>query len=359
MTKKSASLFDLLQSLISAYGPCGQEGEVRTLCEKLLKPFMDDLWIDAAGNLIGKMNGTNKSAPAIRLMTHMDEISMIVKRINEDGSLRVNPLGGSYPASFGQGPLDIIGDHKTVSGILSFGSMHTTKESSNTNKIMPKEFRGEGCAPFWDTVHVTTRKSLEELKKAGVHPGTRIVMERSRRTLYPFQDCIAGYFLDNRAAIAIAIETVRKIRQQKQELKQDVYIVITCSEEIGAHGACYASRTLPGDISIAVDVGPAAKEYQTILSPDPIIVYQDSVSLYDKTISDHLVALGKKLKFNPQHAVFETYASDASIAHSRGQCAKAALLCFPVENTHGYEITHKDSLGRCIDLLCAYLLNPS
>ena len=230
MTKKSASLFDLLQSLISAYGPCGQEGEVRTLCEKLLKPFMDDLWIDAAGNLIGKMNGTNKSAPAIRLMTHMDEISMIVKRINEDGSLRVNPLGGSYPASFGQGPLDIIGDHKTVSGILSFGSMHTTKESSNTNKIMPKEFRGEGCAPFWDTVHVTTRKSLEELKKAGVHPGTRIVMERSRRTLYPFQDCIAGYFLDNRAAIAIAIETVRKIRQQKQELKQDVYIVITCSE---------------------------------------------------------------------------------------------------------------------------------
>ena len=256
---------------------------------------MDDLWVDAAGNLIGKMNGPNKSAPAIRLMTHMDEISMIVKKINEDGSLRVNPLGGSYLASFGQSPLDILGDHKTVSGILSFGSIHTTKESSNTNKIMPKKFRGEECAPFWDTVHVTTRKTIEELKKAGVHPGTRVVMERARRTLYPFQDCIAGYFLDNRAAIAI-------------------------------------------------DVGPAAKEYQTVLSPDPIIVYQDSVSLYDKRISDHLVALGKKLKFNPQHAVFETYASDASIAHSRGQCAKAALICFPVENTHGYEITHKESL---------------
>ncbi|MGL5263606.1 MAG: hypothetical protein ACRDAI_03385 [Candidatus Rhabdochlamydia sp.] len=52
-----------------------------------------------------------------------------------------------------------------------------------------------------------------------------------------------------------------------------------------------------------------------------------------------------------------SYGSDASLAYSRGQSAKAGLLCFPVENTHGYEITHKDSLNQCSDLLEAYLCN--
>ena len=355
MKKKETSLFELLQSLVNAYGPSGQEDEVRALCEKELQLLVDEMWIDAAGNLVGRIVGKDKSLPALRLMAHMDEISMIVKKINEDGSLRVNPLGGSYPGSFGQGAVDILGDHEHFSGILSFGSMHTTKESTHTNKIMPKEFRGEGASPFWDNVHITTRKTLKELTKAGVYPGTRVVIARSRRTLLQFQDCMAGYFLDNRAAIAIVIETLRKIKRQKQSLQNDLYVVFTCSEEIGAHGACYASRTLPGDISIAIDVGPVAQEYQTILDANPIIVYRDTAACYDKSLSDHLVSLGKKLNFNPQRAVFETYGSDASISHSTGQCAKAALICFPVENTHGYEITHQDSLNRCIELLYAYL----
>lgn len=349
--------FSLLQSLVQAYGPCGEENEVRTLCEKELRSLTDEIWTDAAGNLIGKIKGKGKSSPAIRIMTHMDEISMIVKRINEDGSLRVNPLGGAYPGSFGQGLVDILGDNEAFTGVLSFGSMHTTPESTLTNKIMPKEFKGEGAAPFWNHVHVTTRKTAKELAQAGVHPGTRVVIARSRRNLEQFQDCIAGYFLDNRAAIAIGIEALKKLR--KGTVESDIYIVITCSEEIGAHGACYAARNLPGDVSIAIDVGPVAQEYQTVLSPDPIVVYQDGVSVYDKGISDHLISLGKKLKFNPQYAVFETYGSDASIAQSLGQSAKAALLCLPVENTHGYEIAHKEGLNRCIDLLHAYLSQPN
>lgn len=351
--------FQLLQSLLSAFGPSGQEDEVRELCKKEIRPLVDELWVDSAGNLIGKVNGKNKSYPAVRLMVHMDEIAMIVKRINDDGSLRVNALGGSYPASFGQGAVDILGDNEYFSGVLSFGSMHTTKESASTNKIMPKEFKGEGRAPFWDSVHITTRKSPKELEDAGVHPGTRVVISKSRRILHHFQDCIAGYFLDNRAAINIAIETLKYAKAEKKSFEGDVYFVATTSEEIGAFGASYASRTLPGDISIAIDVGPVSSEYQTELNSSPIVVYQDAAATYDKTTSDNLIKLGKKLNLNPKCAVFETYASDASISQKNGQCAKAALICLPVENTHGYEIAHKDSIKNCANLLFSYLLEPS
>jgi putative aminopeptidase FrvX len=235
--------------------------------------------------------------------------------------------------------------------------MHVTKETPNFHKMMPEELGGLGKAPVWDNVDVVTRKTPDELKKIGVHPGTRVVIALSRRKIHTFQDCISGYFLDNRAAITIALKAFEKVKMSNKKPKRDIYFVATSSEEIGAHGASYAARILPGAITLAVDVGPVAKEYQTVLSADPIVVYQDSVTVYDKKISDRLVKLGESLGFKPQYATFGTYASDASLAKSRGQSAKCALLCFPVENTHGYEITHKDSLDRCVELLSVYLLD--
>jgi putative aminopeptidase FrvX len=353
---KSEENIKLLQALVSARGPSGEEDEVRTLCHKQLKSLVDDTWIDPAGNVIGKISGSEKNLEAIRVMVHMDELSLIVKRINEDGSLRVNPLGGIFPFTFGQGPVDILGDNELSSGVLSFGCMHTSKESPTINKMVPEENRGQGKTPVWADVTVVTRKTPSELKDAGVHPGTRVVIAQSRRQLHLFEDCVAGYFLDNRAAIFIALTALKKMHSSKRKPKRDIYFVATCSEEIGAHGASYAARTLPGEITLAVDVGPVAKEYQTVLSPSPIVVYQDSVALYDKEISDRLMFLGKTLGLEPQCAIWEGYGSDASLAYSRGQTAKAALLCFPVENTHGYEITHQKSLEQCATLLEAYLL---
>lgn len=348
---------DLLQALMSARGPCGQEEEVRVLCERELEGFVDEMWVDPAGNLIGRVAGSERSADSIRVMVHMDELSLIVKRINEDGSLRVSPLGGIFPFAFGQGPVEVMGDRTLFSGVLSFGSLHISKDSTNVHKMIPEEYRGQGKTPGWDDVVVTTRKTLAELEEAGVHPGTRVVISQARRQLHRFQDCISGYFLDNRASIFVALQAFKHIKSGGQKPKKDLYFVATCTEEVGAHGASYAARTLPGEISLAVDVGPVAKEYQTVLSADPIVVYQDSIGLYDKTICDRLVTLGLGLNFKPQCATFAGYGSDASLAYSRGQSAKAALLCFPVENTHGYEVTHQDSLERCAALLKAYLLD--
>ena len=240
----------LLQQLVSAWGPSGQEDEIRSVCQELFKKVADEVWIDPAGNLIGKLSGESSAVPPVRIMVHMDELSMIVKRINEDGSLRVNPLGGIFPSAFGQGAVDVLGDSETFSGILSFGSMHVTRETASTHKMIPEENRGLGKSPSWEDVFVVTRKSPQELKKAGVHPGTRVVVSKSRRQLTLFQDCVAGYFLDNRAAIAIALTAFSSLGKKRP--KGDVYVVATCAEEIGAYwrflcGAYLAGRDYTGD----------------------------------------------------------------------------------------------------------------
>jgi putative aminopeptidase FrvX len=118
----------LLQELLWTYGPCGQEDAVREVCHRELRPVTDETWVDAAGNLVGLIRG-HADSPATRVLAHMDELSMLVKRVEPDGTLHLSPLGTMYPANFGLGPVAILGDRETVCGVLPLGSEHTTKES--------------------------------------------------------------------------------------------------------------------------------------------------------------------------------------------------------------------------------------
>src|SRR6202789_2090342 len=120
----------LLQELLWTYGPCGQEEAVRAVCARELQPFVDDMWTDDAGNLIGFIGVTDASGDhaavhahrdrsastagpgaGTRVMAHMDELAMLVKRVEPDGTLHMTQLGVMYPGNFGLGPVALLGDH--------------------------------------------------------------------------------------------------------------------------------------------------------------------------------------------------------------------------------------------------------
>ena len=55
---------DLLQELLWTYGPVGQEDAVRVVCARELQPFVDDMWTDDAGNLIGYIAASETAGDA-------------------------------------------------------------------------------------------------------------------------------------------------------------------------------------------------------------------------------------------------------------------------------------------------------
>lgn len=121
---------ELLGELLLTYGPCGQEDAVREICRRELEPFVDDLWVDGAGNVVGSRRGSGSidgaaPHPTIRVTAHMDELSMLVKRVSDSGELAISPLGTMYPSNFGLVPVAILGDQETVIGVLTVGSEHT------------------------------------------------------------------------------------------------------------------------------------------------------------------------------------------------------------------------------------------
>ncbi|OBJ52361.1 M42 family metallopeptidase [Mycobacterium sp. 1423905.2] len=345
----------LLQELLWAYGPCGQEHAVREVCRRELEPVVDDSWVDEAGNLVGLVRGAREQAPATRIMAHMDELSMLVKRVEPDGTLHLTQLGTMYPGNFGLGPVAILGTQETLTGVLALGSEHTTKESQRIWETKPD--KGDKSLD-WMHVYVFTGRTREELAAAGVRPGTRVCVDRSKRTLVEFGDYLGCYFMDDRAPVTALLQAARCLRERGDRPASDVYLVFTTNEEVGGVGGSYASRTLPGDITLALEVGPTEAEYATSCAGGPIVAYGDAECVYDKDLADRLMDIAAALDLSPQAAVLGAFESDASHAKASGLSPRAALLCVPTLSTHGYEVITRQAIPAMTDILVEFMLKP-
>ena len=357
---------DLLQELVGTYGPPGQEDAVRAVCARELEPVVDDMWTDDAGNLIGyiaadpaaadagahnhRRRTTSEPGTATRVMAHMDEISMIVKRVELDGTLHLTQLGVMYPGNFGLGPVAVLGDNETLTAVLTLGSEHTTIESPRIWETKPDQ--GDKALD-WQHVYVFTGRSAAELADAGVHAGTRVCVERSKRDLVEMGDYVGAYFLDDRAAMTALLRAARLLHERGQRPADDVYVVFTTNEEIGGVGGTYASAHLPGDLTLALEVGPTEREYNTSVTGGPIIGYSDALCVYDKEVADRLLKIATDLELSPQPAALGAFESDASHAKAYGLTARAGLLCLPTLSTHGYEVIAR----RALDDMAAIIVD--
>ena len=86
----------MLQDLLLTYGPSGREDAIAACIERYAAPYADDIRRDALGNLI--VHRAGKSGKRVMLSAHMDQIGMVVVDIDENGFLRIAPVGGVSPA---------------------------------------------------------------------------------------------------------------------------------------------------------------------------------------------------------------------------------------------------------------------
>ena len=349
MTIDAQRLYGLVEQLLAAHAPSGAEAEMDALVNELAAPIGDAVWQDAADNIIIHIKGQCHDQP-VAALAHKDEIALIVKRVEADGKIRVRPLGGLHPWALGESPVEIMARDGLCPGVLSIGAKHVSEES-------PAGPLKNGQPLKWEQMWVETRLSAEELAQRGIRAGTRVAIARKHKMLWRLQDCVCGYNLDCRAGLAAMLEVGRHLRENRPA--QDVYLIASASEEIGGIGATYALAHLPIDTAIAVDIAPAAAEYGTVNSGDPIIGVRDGSGLYDGRIIDRFEELAAASGFGIQTAVLTSYSSDSTLAKAAGTVGRAALIGYPGDNTHGYEICAWDGIVNTARLLLAYLENPA
>ena len=295
----------LLQELLWTYGPCGQEDAVRTVCARELQPLVDDMWTDDAGNLIGYIGADDDASTsesrdhrhrtssiaggsATRVMAHMDELSMLVKRVEPDGTLHMTQLGVMYPGNFGLGPVALLGDHQTLTAVLTLGSEHTTQESPRIWETKPDQ--GDRALD-WQHVYVFTGRTPEDLAAAGRarrHSGVRRPQQaRSRRVRRLRRRLLPGRSRRGDRAAAGGAPAARAMGNDPPGTR------ISSSpptRRSAGSAAPMPARTLPGTLTIALDVGPTEREYATTVTGGPIVGYSDALCVYDKDVADRLMA---------------------------------------------------------------------
>ncbi len=351
MTVDRQRLLKHLEPLLLAHAPSGSESEV----DKLVREFIPadvahKTWQDGADSIIYHFVGTDPQAPATAVTAHKDEISMIIKRVEDDGRLRVQPIGGLHPWAVGEAPVEILAA-ETIPGVLSIGSKHVSHESA-------AGLVKEGKPLTWDRMWIETGLSASALADRGVRTGRKVVLARHFKQPWWIGDkeLLCGYNIDCRGGLAILIEAALGFAAQPPA--GDVYLVASAEEEIGALGAVWSVGQLPVETVIAIDVVPVAKEYGVSNSADPALPCKDRAAMYHAGMVDHMEDLAKGLGFGIQTAILTSYASDATLAKSAGSAARACLIGYPGDNTHGYEVCNVEGLVNSARLLQAYLADP-
>ncbi len=337
-------LFATLSELVELHSPSGVEQAVDAyLLERL--GGLGEPAVDAAGNISLRISGRDPSR-LVAVAAHKDEIGAIVKRMGEHGRLATSKVGGSFPWVWGEGPVDVLGDHALVPGVLSFGARHVSDESSHKDQIEK--------AVRWRDAWVETKLSEDALSAAGVRPGSRVVPSAHRKTavrLGAEGEYVASYAIDDKGSVAGLVDLASRLADPRC----DVELVFTAREEIGCHGASHYARRTTAEALVAFEVTPVADEYKIEAGPDPVLIAADSSGpLHDglgRELADAAVACGLTMR----HAVVSNFGSDASKVLGAGLIAQTACLAFATENTHGFEIAHLDGIRNCVSVLERWL----
>ena len=339
-------LIQTIEELVFCHSPSGSESEI----DAYLGACFDRLGLnwrkDSAENLVVRIAGKDPSK-TLAITAHKDEIGGIVKTLNDDGSVNIRKLGGAFPWVYGEGVVDLLGDQRVVSGVLSFGSRHVSHES-------PQKFHQEEKPLLWTDVRVETKMSKVSLESAGIRPGTRMVIGKHRKRPFVIGDYIASYTLDNKASLAILLA----LAEQIDAPPINIDLLASSKEEVGAIGALYYSSSVKPDALIALEICPKSKEYSIASDLHPVLLSQDGYGLYDEGFNQVIAQVAADIDIKVQHAILSGFGSDASLAMKSGHTGKAACLAFPTDNTHGYEIAHLEALDNCFRILAQILKRP-
>ncbi|MCB0553005.1 MAG: M42 family metallopeptidase [Phaeodactylibacter sp.] len=334
---------ELLKAICETPGAPGFEQRVRELVLKEVTPFVDEVSVDAMGNVIAVKKG--KTPKRVMVAAHMDEIGFMVTHIDEEGFLRFHPLGGFDPKTLTSQRV-IVHGRKDVIGVMGSKPIHLMKPEERTKQVPINEY------------FIDLGMPKEEVKEI-VAIGDPITRERH---LIEMGDCVNSKSIDNRVSVFILLEVLRELKDA--EVPYDIYGVFTVQEEVGLRGAISSAHLVDPDFGFGLDVtiafdvpGAQAHEYVTRLGKGAAIKIMDGTVISDYRMVSYLKKLADKHGIPWQPEILPAGGTDTAGVQRHGKKgAIAGAISIPLRHIHQtIEMAHKDDIYQCIRLLKAAL----
>lgn len=326
----------LIKKLVEAYGPSGNESQIRELVRAEIHGQPDYVTVDALGNLIAVVKGKAKTGKKIMLSAHMDEIGVIISHIDERGFARFHNIGGVSPLTC------IGGRVRFANGLTGVIGVEARRDDPGKLPALSDLFIDVGATSKAD---------------CPVKVGEAAGFYRPMEDLGPR---LIAKSMDDRIGVAVLIETLRQLKRTPHE----VCFVFSVQEEVGLRGAGTAAFGLEADLGIAIDVTrtgdtPNGAKMAVDLGGGPAIKIRDSGMLADPRVKDLMLERAKNANIPTQLEVLEAGTTDAAAMQIARGGLPAGCLSIPTRYVHSpSEMVDFRDVQQSVALLLEILQKP-
>ena len=338
----------LVKELSTTPGISGFETKIANIIKRELKNVADDITTDTMGNIICTKKG-KKSAPTIMLASHMDEIGLMVKFIDEKGFIRFATIGGINDQMLLNQTVTIHSEKGDYVGVIGSKPPHVTKPEER-NKVIK-----------YDSMFIDIgAKDKEEAEKM-ISIGDPITFN-SWFEEFP-NNLIMGKALDNRLGCYVMMEVLKRVKTNAT-----VYGVGTVQEEVGLKGARVSAFGLNPDYAFALDTtvcgdhpGITLEEAPVEMGKGPSIVLIDASGrglMSPKVIRDMLIGAAEKEGIDYQLEVSDGGTTDGTSISLTREGIPTGVLSVPTRYIHTpVSVASMDDVEKTIELIVAALNN--
>ncbi len=308
-----------IQSMVEASGLSGFEFKVSKVIEDYFKPYSDDIIRDKLGNLITLKKGNVGNRKKVLLAAHMDEIGLIVKKIDENGFIKFGTIGGIDQRTLLTQEV-IVHGQEDLFGVIGNKPPHILSEEEKKKSVKTEDML------------IDVGLTKEEAEKL-ISVGDPISFKRKMISLQG--DCISSKALDDRAGVAVMYECLKELNKMNHDC--DVYAVATVQEEVGLRGAITSTYGIFPDIGIAIDVGFAhtpelSKDEYSELGKGPAIAF--GANIHPK-VNEGLIKIAKDYNLPYQEEFYPGATGTDTWAIQVTQSGVAAgLVSIPLRYMH-------------------------
>lgn len=324
----------LLEKLCNAMSVSGDEGEVRRIVLEEVKPFADEVKVDALGSVLVRKKAKSKKTLRVLFDAHMDEVGFMIVKDDGDGFYEFRTVGGIDERHL-VGKQVIVGKDHTP-GVIGAKPIHLTDAGERSHTVSVESMRidlgPDGKAKVGDRATFATK-----FKRVGPS-----IMSKS---------------IDNRIGVAILIELLKNAPYDVE-----LCLAFSVQEEIGLRGAKVAGYHFDPDLAIAVDSTPARDlpdyegrenySYNTKLGLGPAIYPAHSPVISDPRLVKFLQDVAAKRKIPYQLRQPGGGGTDAGAIQQARSGVPVVSVSVPHRYTHSpISISRLDDWKNTLNLL--------
>lgn len=325
---------ELIYDLTQLVGTAGCEDNVVRYLKDLLSEY-GEVSVDDMNNVYC----TFGEGYHFMLDAHIDEISMIVTDITDDGFIKVAKCGGVDRRMLLGYEVSIWG-REEVKGIISTLPPHLQTAADEKN------------VPDFKDITIDTGYTKEQLDNL-VALGDRVTFKRNYTELMNNQ--ISASCLDDRSGVAALLLTIEELKK----LPCKITLLFSSQEELGTRGAKIGPYGKKVDEAIAVDVsfaytpncdksecGEPGKGAMIGFSP-----------VLNKAMSDKLRAVAVKENIPYQCEIMSgVTGTNADVITLSESGIKTGLISIPEKYMHqSVEVVKFDDVQSVAKLICSYI----